>query len=67
MILQSKEQEFRSLFSEFVKDNLRTTDGEKVGKSDSEGKLSPECAATKRMRRNRTIDSTPMSEHLPPT
>ena len=28
MILQSKEQEFRSLFSEFVKDYLKTSDGE---------------------------------------
>lgn len=29
MILKSKEQEFRSLFSEFVKDYLRTLDGQK--------------------------------------
>ena len=28
MILPSKEQEFRSLFSEFVKDYLKTSDGE---------------------------------------
>jgi hypothetical protein len=39
MILQSKEQEFRSLFSEFVKDYLRTTDGENHLRFYTEGRL----------------------------
>jgi hypothetical protein len=39
MILQSKEQEFRSLFSEFVKDYLRTTEGERHLRFYEEGRL----------------------------
>lgn len=39
MILQSKEQEFRSLFSAFVKDYLRTTDGENHLRFYDEGRL----------------------------
>ena len=39
MILQSKEQEFRSLFSEFVKDYLKTSDGENHLRFYDEGRL----------------------------